>query len=89
MSYQYFRVTKKWRHYKGERYFRFDPYKDHVLQVCVGQGQKKKGRSNTIGLYEIARVTFLSNYFGMNMVESIPKSEFKKMFNKIYLKLKP
>lgn len=89
MSYKYYRVKGKYQGYRGERYFRFDPMEDHATQVLVNQGQIKKGRAHTYGVYMISRGTFLTNYLGMGYVEVIPKSEFKKWFKIIVKTMKP
>lgn len=80
MKYRYYRVKQKRTAYRGSRFFRYDPDQDHVLQICVYPGKVKKGRAHTWGVYLISRTSFLTNYKGMDYLEKIPKSEFKKQF---------
>lgn len=89
MKYKYYRIKEKYRDYKGERFFRYHPEDEDVLQVCFHYGKVKRGKAHCIGIYRIARLSFLSNYKGMSYVERIPKSEFMKHFNIIVKSLKP
>ena len=83
---KYYAIKIEKREYKGIRLFKFDPFKDHVLQICVEAGKTKKGKSNTVGIYEIARTTFITNYLTSCVIE-IKKEEFdlqmKLMFEKL------
>jgi len=81
MKITYYKIKTEHFNYKGDRYFKFDPSSEHVLQVCFNQGCKKGGRSNAIGVYEISRVTFLNNYYN-DYAEKSTKREFEKKFFK-------
>lgn len=83
---EYYKIVEKHKEYKGERYFKFNPYKEHILQVCVSSGKNKKGKSNTVGIYEIARTTFISNYLNL-FVEKTTKDDFDNNLNDLYNKL--
>lgn len=79
---QFFRVKADRQEYLGERYFRYNVISEKVIQVCLGVGQIKKGKSNNIGIYMIHKMSFVSNYLSMNYVEIIPKKTYDKMFSK-------
>lgn len=80
----YFRITEKHKQYKGECFFKFDIHSEDVLVVrFIKSTEQGKGRANSIGVYLIARLTFLSNYLTMNYVEPSSKKEFDKKFTTI------
>jgi hypothetical protein len=76
---QHYKITPIRQDYKGDRYFRFNPMAEKVIQVCVHPGEEKKGKSNTFGIYLIHRLTFLSN--------SISSPAAKKNMKRILIKL--
>jgi hypothetical protein len=84
---QHYKITPIRQDYKGDRYFRFNPMAEKVIQVCVHPGEEKKGKSNTFGIYLIHRLTFLSNYFNF-YIEPCSKKEYEKNFNKVIEMLK-
>lgn len=90
MKHQYYKVKKDRQDYKGNRYFKFSPDSEKVIQVCVHPGEEKKGRTNSYGVYLIHRLTFLTNYFlGFeSYVELCTKKEYEKAFNQIVEALK-
>ena len=77
---QYLKIRPERRDYLGERYFRFNFDNDKVVQVCASTGDTKRGKSNTIGIYAIAKLTFYSNYLSLNYVEVCSKKDFEKKF---------
>lgn len=85
---QYFVVKADKQQYKGERLFAFDFNSDRCFQVCVTQGEEKKGRSNTPGIYFINRLTFLGNYLAVGYVVPTTKAEYKKKFDEVMALLK-
>lgn len=85
---QFYQIVKDRRDFKGERYFRFNPLTNSVVQICINQGEDKKGRAHVFGVYTIHRLTFLSNYFNMGYCEQIPRAEFNNQFKKIVNQLK-
>ena len=83
-QYQFYKTTNKAKEFYGDRYFRVSWESDHVVQVCLSNGnQFRRGKANTIGAYIISRQTFLSNYFAMNNVQPTTKSAFKKKFDEV------
>jgi len=84
----YYRVIKERRDYKGDRYFKFNPMSDKVVQVCVNHGEDKRGRTNSFGICLIHRMTLLANYLSIGYVESCTKAEYDKNFNKVLKMLK-
>jgi hypothetical protein len=60
---KYYKIKSDKVHYKGDKYFRFDPLEDHVIQVCVEKDSNLKGKVHAKGVYEISRTTFLTNYY--------------------------
>lgn len=87
MENQFYQVVGSRRDYKGERYFKFNPAADSVVQVCFSTGDDKKGRANTVGVYLIHRLTFLTNYFAHNYVELITEKQYIKKLNQVIEKL--
>lgn len=85
---KYFKINPTRHEYLGERYFRFDPDSEKVVQVCLTVGEVKKGKSNTFGIYLIGRMTFFSNYYAMNYAIECTKKEYDKHFNKVLFMLK-
>ena len=78
---QYFQVRKEKREYLGERYFRFNWDAEKVVQVCLNNGSEfRRGKTNTIGVYLIHKMTLMSNYMAMNYVEPVTKAKFDKKF---------
>lgn len=88
MKDEYYRVIKDRQDYKGEKYFRFNPASEKVVQICFNMGDIKKGRTNSFGVYMIHRLTFLSNYYAYRYVESISKKLFDSKFQEIIKMLK-
>lgn len=81
--FQYYRVQKSRREYKGERYFRYHPNHEQVTQVCVYPGEVKKGRGNLTGVYLMDRGGFVMNWMAPPYLEPITKSTYDKNFNKV------
>ena len=81
---QFYKVCDNRVEYLGERCFRFNPHVEHVIQVCTNVGKEtKRGRSSTLGVYLIHRVTFLTNYMSMGYITPITKKEYQKQFAKV------
>ena len=84
----YYRVGDARIGYLGERYFKFNPTTNKVIQVCANVGEVKKGKGNTFGVYLIHKLTFFSNYLAMGYVMQITKEEYEFHFNRIFEMLK-
>ncbi len=80
---QFCKTVSNRRDYLGERYFRYNDASETVVQVCVTQGEQKKGRSNTFGVHVIAKMTLFANYMAMNYTIPCTKAEYEKKFNKV------
>jgi len=85
---QYYKMDKKRQEWLGVRYFRFNPNCDKVIQVCVGVGETKRGKSNTFGIYLIERLTFFTNYLAMGYAVPCTKKEYDNYFDKVLKLLK-
>jgi hypothetical protein len=83
MEHQYFRIRKDRQDYKGQRYFKFDPMSEKVVQICVSSGEEKKGRTNSFGVYLIHRLTFFANYLALKYAEPCEKEEYEEEFERI------
>jgi len=81
---RYYKTRKERHEYIGERYFRVNMDVDKIVQVCITNGDIKKGKSNTFGVYLIHKLTFFSNYAAMNYVEEITQKEYYKQFKKVF-----
>lgn len=88
--YRYFYVN---HHYKGERCFRvkfnIDDIEDiavQVIQVCVSQGEVKRGRANTFGIYKVSWSSITSNYAYANMTKC-SKKLYTKLFKQVLKRL--
>lgn len=82
IQFQYFKIKKDRQEYKGERYFKFSYECQSVTQIVIHTGEEKKGKNNTIGVYLINKMTFISNYMHF-YVEPSTKKEFEKNFGTI------
>lgn len=88
IQYHYYRTPyEKWD-YVGSRYFKYLPGEDHVVQVVSTSGDAKKGKSNTVGVYLIGRITFVTNYLTYARVELCSKKEYEKAFETVFGYLK-
>lgn len=83
----YYKIKKNKRDYMGDRYFRFNPMAEKVLQICVRAGLEKKGRPNMCGIYLIHRLTFIANYLHF-YAKPCTKVEFDKQFETVVKLLK-
>lgn len=84
----FYRVTKRHRDYKGDRFFKrqkIDP--DMIIQVCVTQGEPKRGKGHQFGIYLIGTTTFFANYLGPGYAEPCTKEEYSKAFWEVYQNL--
>jgi dTDP-glucose pyrophosphorylase len=84
---KYFRIIKKYRDWKGERFFAFDSEQAAVLQIVEKPSTERPGGINMIGVYYISRVTFLTNYHGW-YVEECGRTEFTNARDRVIRKLK-
>ena len=84
---KYYKVKDIELEYKGERYYKVDGSKEHVLQICFNRGQMKKGRTNTVGMYNVQRMTFMSNDYEY-YVEECTQEVFEEAFEKCIKLLK-
>lgn len=85
--FQYYRIDDRRIEYLGCRYFRVDLTSDSVIQVCVTNGEQKKGKGHYFGLYLISRTTFFTNYLGMGYAIPTDKEEYESMKEKVLLYL--
>ncbi|HII94853.1 MAG TPA: hypothetical protein HA367_03845 [Candidatus Methanofastidiosum sp.] len=83
----YYVIKSEYHANKGERYFKFDPAKNSVLQIIVSTGEKKTGRPNLKGTYLTSRMAFLGNYIQYDYVKPITEDAFYKQLDKMYKKL--
>lgn len=88
IQYQYFQIKSSREDYLGVRFFKYSPHELYVTQILFSNGDTKKGKSNTMGIYLIGKMTFCSNYLSMNYVESITKSKYDESFEKMIQMLK-
>lgn len=80
----YYRISPKRKEYIGECFFKFDYNSECVVQIRFkASDERGRGKSNNIGIYMIARITFLSNYFAPGYIEPSNKKEFDKKFTTI------
>lgn len=79
---EFYEIKKPYREHWGERYFRYNTKSIRVMQVCASNGDTRKGKSNTVGIYEIQRATFFSNYMAYGWLSAITKEEYETQFNK-------
>lgn len=68
---------------KGERYFRVDQETDKVVQVVITEGEIKKGKANSTGIYAIAKTTLYYNYVAFGFVTTTGKTTFGNKFNEV------
>lgn len=80
---KYYKVCDERKEYKGDRYFKFDTVTGKVVQIVFCNGEIKKGKGNTIGVYLIDKVTFFTNYLAFNYVDETTKGIFQKKFNQV------
>ena len=88
MKTQYYRIAKKYRTYKGMRFFKFTFHSDRCFQVCVNEGEVKKGRGNGMGITLIHSMTFLGNYMAPGYAEPCRKDEYDRNFTRTVKLLK-
>jgi hypothetical protein len=88
MRTEYYIIIPEKREQLGIRLFAYNPNSDHVVQVCMSSGNKKKGRTSCIGIYEVHRATFLNNYFNYKQVQECSKKEYEKAMTTVYQALK-
>ena len=88
MKNEYYKIVKIRKEYLGVRYFSYNRQQEKVVQVCYATGDVKKGKSNSLGVYLIHKVTFVTNYLSMGYVEKCTKAEYEKMFTKVIETLK-
>ena len=84
----YWTVRKKYRKWRGTRFFRIDWQAQEVVQVLVTPGEEKKGRGNTFGIYTISLVTLFGNFMGPGYLQSVTKAQFEEQFNEVVKFLK-
>ena len=81
-KFEFYKVKSDKIDHRGERYFKFKWNSNKVIQVCLEvNGDTKKGKGHYVGIYEISRVTLLSNWFP-NYIESCSEEDFNKAFEK-------
>ncbi len=74
---EYYEIRPDRKEYAGERYFKVQYDSETVLQVCFKPSPvMRRGRSNMIGLYVIDRMTFVTNYYGMDYVRPCNQKKF-------------
>jgi hypothetical protein len=60
----YYKIKANRIHDQGERYFRYNFNSNHATQVCLqNENETKRGRGHYIGIYQISRQTFLTNWY--------------------------
>ena len=88
MRTQYYRIIKRQREYRGIRFFKFTLSSQSVIQVCVSEGEIKKGKGHSMGIVLIHSMTFLSNYLAPGAVELCRRDEYERAFVKTVKLLK-
>jgi len=73
--------------HRGVRFFRVTPM-EKVVQVVRNPGEIKRGRTNTIGVIMIDRMTLFSNYGFGNHLKPCTKKQYQKAFNDVVKMLK-
>lgn len=67
---------------QGDRYFRYNFNSNHAIQVCLQcENETKRGRGHYIGIYQISRQTFLTNWYP-RYIEECSEVVFDEAFNK-------
>lgn len=82
-DWKYYRITKRHRDYKGDRFFRVSRKSDNCINVLSKAGDPGRGRNNCPGIYVIGWLTFLSNYLAPGYVEQCSKVEYEEHFKKV------
>ena len=85
----YFEIVKERQQYLGVKFFAFSHDSDTVLQVCTCPGvELRRGRTNSIGVYTISKMSMATNYIAMGYVTPITKTQYKKELIKMVDALK-
>lgn len=79
-TWQYYRMTKKHREYKGDRFFKVSRKSDQCINVLAKIGEPRRGRNSCPGIYVIGWLTFLSNYLAPGYVEQCSELEYETNF---------
>lgn len=82
MNIEYYKIIKPRYEYLGIRYFKVDLRSESVIQIVELPGEPKKGRANALGIYLIARNTFISNYYSVGYAERCTKDQYNKAFQR-------
>lgn len=79
---QFFKVKDEKIQYWGNRWFRYNIENDRVVTVALipGEADISKGKNVCMGIYTIGRLTFMSNYYAFNKLDSVSKEEYGKAF---------
>ena len=89
-NYQYFKIHPEREDYKGKRFFKQDGnFTTHtVFQVCINEGDVKRGRGNLFGITMINKMTLFGNYIGPGYAIPCTKKEYEKAFAEVLKYLK-
>lgn len=68
----------------GIRYFRYLEGREYVLQIVINPGSGQKGRSHAVGVYQISRTTFLTNYLAMGYLEQSNQATFDQALKNVF-----
>lgn len=71
------------REYLGLRFFQWKPNQGEVIQVCVTNGEPKRGKSGNFGIYHISQMTFFSNYMTMGYAVPCKESMYREAFKRV------
>lgn len=71
------------REYLGVRFFQWNPNSGEVIQVCLTQGEPRRGRSNNFGIYQISQLTFFSNYMAMGYAVPCKEHLYREAFKRV------
>jgi hypothetical protein len=67
---------------QGERYFKYNFNSNHAIQVCLQcENETKRGRGHYIGIYQISRQTFLTNWYP-KYINECSEDDFNTAFSK-------
>ena len=80
MTTRFIKTLERVHEYKGIRFFKINDENGSGIQVCLHQGEIKKGRANCYGITRVSRVSIFGNYVGPGYTEDCDQKEFDLAF---------
>ena len=78
----YYKIKPDRVHDQGNRYFKYNFNATHGIQVCLqNENETKRGRGHYIGIYQISRQTFLTNWYP-KYIDECSEEDFNTAFKK-------